>query len=121
MPKRKSTPGTQTLRKAAQQGKSLLSTPTDTEVEACKFILDQLKEMGWNTKNPSRLGDGQVWTQNQCLAHPEIKKCLQACRPENVIKLTEKKLWIVEAKRDRKELKAALAEAERDYARPLMA
>ncbi len=98
----------------------LLPKATDTEVEAYKFILDQLKEVGWNARNPSRFPDGQVWTQNQCFAHPEIKKVFGAMRPENIVKLSEKKLWVVEAKRDRRELKKALGEAEHDYARPLI-
>ena len=100
---------------------ALHPAPTDTEVEAYKFILDQLKEVGWNTRNPSRVSDGQVWTQNQCLAHPEIKKCLNAKRPENIVLLSEKKLWVIESKRDRKQIKTALAEAENDYADVLAA
>lgn len=88
----------------------------DTEIEAYKFILDQLTEHGWNLKNPSRAAAGQVWTQNQCLAHPEIKRALGATRPENVIKISETRLWVIEAKRDRKELARALREATDDYA-----
>jgi len=94
--------------------------PTDTEVEAYKFILDQLKEVGWNAKNPSRNADGHVWTQGQCHGHPEIKKALGGTKPENIVRLTEKKLWVIEAKRDRGQLKKALSEAENDYAKPLM-
>lgn len=89
--------------------------PTDTEVEAYKFILDQLSVHGWNTKNPSRHAEGRVWTQNQCLAHPEIKRALGATRPENVVKLSESRLWVIEAKRDRRELEKAVREAA-DYA-----
>jgi len=91
-----------------------------TEVEAYKFILDQLKEVGWNTKNPSQYPDGQVWTQNQCLRHPEIKKTLGSTRPENIVKLSEKKLWVIEAKSTRAQLAKALKEAEDDYAKVLM-
>jgi type I restriction enzyme M protein len=96
------------------------STAPDTEVEAYKFILDQLKEVGWNSKNPSRNADGHVWTQGQCHAHPEIKKALGGTKPENIVRLSEKKLWVIEAKRDRGKLKKALSEAEHDYARPLI-
>jgi type I restriction enzyme M protein len=92
----------------------------NTEVEAYKFILDQLKEVGWNAKNPSRNADGHVWTQGQCHAHPEIKKALGGTKPENIVKLTETKLWVIEAKSDRGQLKKALTEAENDYAQPLM-
>lgn len=89
----------------------------DTEVEAYRFILDQLREMGWDTRNPSRHPNGQVWTQNQCLADPEIRRTLGAARPENIVRVTPTTLWVVEAKRDRSEIAKALAEAEADYAR----
>ncbi len=95
---------------------SLFPIPTDTEVEAYGFIREQLKAVGWNCKNPSRYADGQLWTQNQCFAHPEIKKCLGSKRPENIVKLSETKIWVIEAKRDRTELAKALYEAEHDYA-----
>jgi type I restriction enzyme M protein len=94
--------------------------PTDTEMEACKFILDQLQEHGWNIKNPSRNAAGQVWTQNQCLAHPEIKRALGNTRPENIVKLAETRIWIIEAKRDRRALDKALDEAANDYAAPII-
>lgn len=99
----------------------LLNLPTDTEVEAYKFILDQLQQHGWNTKNPSRSAEGQVWTQNQCFAHSAIKAALGATRPENIVKLSETRLWIIEAKRDRKALEKAVAEATEDYAAPIVA
>jgi type I restriction enzyme M protein len=98
----------------------MASALPDTEVEAYKFILDQLKEVGWNSKNPSRNADGHVWTQGQCHAHPEIKKALGGTKPENIVRLSERKLWVIEAKRDRGQLKKALSEAEYDYAKPLM-
>ena len=47
--------------------------PAETEVEAYGFIRKQLGDLGWIVKNPSSRTGGQVWTQNQCLAHPEIK------------------------------------------------
>jgi type I restriction enzyme M protein len=104
-------------RKASSpQQAPLLPVARDTEVEAYKFILDQLNEHGWNIKNPSRVGSGQVWTQNQCLAHIEIKRALGAMHPENIVKLSESRLWVIEAKRDRKALGQALKEAAEDYA-----
>ena len=105
MPRKPSLPSDRRSRAAAQP------KPSDTEVEAYKFILDQLSTHGWNMKNPSRHADGQVWTQNQCLAHPEIKRALGATRPENIVKLSESRLWVIEAKRDRKELEKAVREA----------
>jgi type I restriction enzyme M protein len=88
----------------------------DSEAEAYEFIRRRLREIGWSVKNPSLGTGGQVWTQNQCLAHPEIKRCLGLARPENVIQLSETKLWVIEAKNSRSALKRALYEAENDYA-----
>jgi hypothetical protein len=95
--------------------------PSDTEVDAYVFIREQLAATGWVVKNPSRYPDGQVWTQNQCLADPFIKQCLGAKRPENIVRLSGNRLWVLEAKRDRAELRRALREAEVDYATPLRA
>ena len=91
----------------------------ETEVEAYVFIRDQLKELGWDIKNPTRHTTGRLWIQNQCLADPNVQSCLGATRPENIVKLAEKSLWVIEAKRTRAELRKALREAENDYAAPL--
>lgn len=93
---------------------SLLPTPpkpTETEVEAYGFIRQQLRDLGWIVKDPSKGGSGQVWTQNQCLADPHMKLAFDKVRPENVIKLSEKLLWVIEAKSSRKDLNKALSEA----------
>ncbi|MCH8043585.1 MAG: N-6 DNA methylase [Planctomycetes bacterium] len=83
----------------------------DTEVDAYVFIKENLKALGWDTRNPERAPEGQVWTQNECLGHPEIKRLLGLKRPENIVKVTEKVLWVIEAKRSQKELHAALTDA----------
>lgn len=70
-----------------------------------------LKEIGWNTRNPSRSAEGQVYTQNECLEHSEIYAALGSERPENIVKVSESIYWVIEAKRDQKELKKALDEA----------
>lgn len=93
----------------------------ESEVEAYRFILNQLKELGWIVRPPDRVAGGQVWTQNQCLAHPEIKKCLGLARPENIVRITETKLWVIEAKSKRSQLKQALAEAAEAYAEKIEA
>lgn len=93
--------------------------PADSEVEAYHFIRDRLRELGWSTKDPNRHAGGEVWTQNQCLTHPEIKRCLGLARPENVVKLSEKQLWVIEAKSARAMLDQAIREAEDDYAWPI--
>ncbi len=103
----------------AKKQLSLLPPAADSEVEAYGFIRQQLKELGWIVKDPSRHSGGQVWTQNQCLADIELKRCLKLQRPENIVKVTETKLWVIEAKSRRDMLKIALSEAEDDYARPI--
>jgi hypothetical protein len=68
--------------------------------------------LGWDVRNPERSDGGQVWTQNECLSNPIIKQYLGLDRPENIVKVTEKVLWIIEAKRTHRELEQALIEAE---------
>ena len=82
-----------------------------TEVDAYVFIKENLKSIGWDTRNPERTPEGQVWTQNECLWNKEIKRLLGLKRPENIVKVSEKVLWVIEAKRSRNELKAALLDA----------
>ena len=52
-----------------------------------------------------------MWTQNECLGHPEIKRLLGLGRPENIIKVSETVLWVIEAKRSQVELQAAIKDA----------
>ncbi|MBI2652594.1 N-6 DNA methylase [Candidatus Woesearchaeota archaeon] len=87
----------------------------NSEVDAYIFIKETLESLGWNTKNPSRHPDGQVYTQGECLAHPEIKKGLGLTKPENIVKIAESKFWVIESKKEHKQLAQALDEA-RDYA-----
>lgn len=91
-------------------------TPRNTEVDAYVFIKENLKELGWDVRNPLRVASGQVYTQNECLSEPEIKQCLNLDRPENIVKVTESTLWVIEAKREHRQLDQALEEAE-GYAR----
>lgn len=90
----------------------------DSEVHSYGFIRDNLKDLGWDIRNPGRNPAGQVYTQNECLAHDEIKGCLGLERPENVIKITESVFWIIEAKPTHKQLEQAVKEAE-DYAKKI--
>lgn len=99
--------------------KPLFGIPADTEVEAYDFIRQDLRDLKWVVKNPSLRTGGQVWTQNQCLSHPEIKQALGAMRPENIVKVSERFVWIIEAKSTRKELAKALDEAINDYAKKI--
>jgi len=88
------------------------SKPRDTEVDAYIFIKESLKTLGWDTRNPSRVSSGQVWTQTECLHEPEIRKLLGAKHPENIVKVSHKVLWVIEAKRSHSELADALKDAE---------
>ena len=88
----------------------------DSEVRAYQFIKDELRLLGWDTRNPERADTGQVWTQHECLHNPAIKESLGKDVPENVVKVTNNVLWVFEAKRSPKDLDLALAEAE-GYAR----
>lgn len=83
-----------------------------TEVDAYVFIKRKLGELGWDTHNPERNPDGQVYTQNECLSNLHIKKLLRLDRPENIVKVTEKRLWVIEAKRKHKQLDQAVKEAQ---------
>ena len=91
--------------------------PGETEVEAYAFIRQRLAELAWTVKNPSTASGGHVWTQNQCLAHAEMKRAFGAKRPENVVKLSESLLWMIEAKATRAELTKAIDEATDYYAK----
>ena len=87
----------------------------DSEVHAYVFIKSTLRQLDWDVRNPERAPSGQVWTQNECLHNPEIKRCLGLDKPENIVKVTERALWVIEAKRSHAQLEQALREAE-DYA-----
>ena len=99
----------------------MLKKPSPTEVEAYGHIRQQLGLLGWVVKNPSLNTGGQVWTQNQCLSHPTIKKGLGTTRPENIVKVSEGHLWVIEAKAKRKDLNTAIKEAIEDYSEPINA
>jgi type I site-specific restriction endonuclease len=93
--------------------------PKASEVDAYVYIKENLKIMGWDVRNPLRFpGTGQVFTQAEALYHPELKKYLRLDKPENIVKISEQKYWVIEAKRDRKEIKKALKEAI-DYAKAI--
>ena len=87
-----------------------------SEVDAYVFIKENLGTLGWDTRNPARNPKGQVYTQNECLSHPEIQKFLGQTRPENIVKITETIYWIIEAKSKHDQLEQALKEARKDYA-----
>lgn len=83
----------------------------ESEFEAYGYIKARLKALGWDIRNPSRADAGQVWTQTQCLANQEIKYLLGAKHPENIVKVTETVLWVIEAKPSHTQLELAYQEA----------
>jgi hypothetical protein len=87
-----------------------------SEVDAYIYIKENLKESGWDIRNPTRHPSGQVFTQAECFSHPELKKQLVLKKPENIVKITESVFWVIEAKREHKELDKALIEA-KEYAK----
>ncbi len=90
-----------------------------TEVDAYTSIKLELKTLGWDMRNPASHSEGQVYTQNQCLSNPEIKKWLDKKRPECIVKVNETTLWVIEAKSERNKIDQALDEAENYYAKQL--
>src|SRR5688500_14586593 len=95
-----------------------IADPKSTEVDAYIFIKENLRALNWDTRNPQKVSSGQVYTQNECLSNIEIKRLFGIERPENIVKVTEKSLWVIEAKRSHADLARAVAEAEA-YARKL--
>lgn len=87
----------------------------DSEVEAYIFIRDKLDELGWDPRNPARSPDGEVYTQNQVLENLTFQRALGQNRPENVVKISETKYWVIEAKNRREKLDQAISEA-KEYA-----
>jgi type I restriction-modification system DNA methylase subunit len=85
------------------------SKKSQSEVHAYAYILRELSEKkGWQKE--------QIMTQQECLSHPEIKKYLDKCKPENVVDIDGKHFYAIEAKNERKKLAVALKEAKEDYA-----
>jgi type I restriction enzyme M protein len=107
------------LKKSQTRQKALRTVLRETEVEAYDFIRRRLRELEWNVKNPNLNTGGQVWTQNQCLAEPELKKALGLTRPENVIKVREGMVWVIEAKPYRRQLAEAVDEAVNFYSKAI--
>ncbi|MBE0611028.1 MAG: N-6 DNA methylase [Dehalococcoidia bacterium] len=87
----------------------------DSEVHAYAWIKKNLELLGWDIRNPERAAGGQVWTQNEVTHNAELRRWLGLDKPENVVKVTDRVLWVIESKRSHGELHKALSEAE-DYA-----
>lgn len=88
----------------------------DSEFRLYGFILDGLKDMGWNTTPPSK--GGAVCTQHEVKHDPDLKAALGRATPENVVIIESKEYWAIEAKSDVKELRKAVKEA-KGYAKKI--
>lgn len=75
------------------------------------YIKQELSKLGWSTKNPARNPTGEVYTQQECLDQDEIKAHLGRQKPEYVVKLSEDKFYIIEAKPGLDDIDTAFAEA----------
>ena len=75
------------------------------------FIKNELSLSGWNTKNPNRNEDGEVYTQQEVLSVPEVKEFLGLRKPEYSVKIGEDKYYIIEAKGTVEEINLAFNEA----------
>ncbi|MFQ5572724.1 MAG: class I SAM-dependent DNA methyltransferase [Nitrosopumilaceae archaeon] len=93
--------------------------PKNSEVDAYTYIKEELEKLGWIVKNPARVSDGEVYKQNEVLAHKELKKYLVRDMPEAVVKLNDSDFWVIESKRDKKEIETALDEAINQYAKKI--
>ena len=82
-----------------------------SEYRSYAWIKSELQNAGWNTRNPATDSAGEVYYQQECLNHPEIKRVLGQQRPEFVIKLNEADYWIIEAKADVADIDKAFREA----------
>lgn len=87
----------------------------NSEFNSYTFIKNDLNEIGWNVRNPNRDPNGEVYTQQECLDHPEIGVQLGRQKPEYVVKIRENGFWVIEAKANHNQIEQAFNEAV-DYA-----
>jgi len=92
------------------------NNPKNSEVDAYTYIKEELEQLEWNIRNPARSPEGEVYKQNEVLANIELKKYLKRDMPEAVVVLSPIEYWVIEAKRDKKDINKALDEAKNQYA-----
>ncbi|MBW7942829.1 MAG: N-6 DNA methylase, partial [Candidatus Kuenenia stuttgartiensis] len=61
----------------------------------------------------------QIFTQQECLSIPAIAEAFVKNKPENVVKVSEKIYYIIEAKNEREKLDIAVKEARDYYGKPI--
>lgn len=83
-----------------------------SEVHAYVHIHNELaNKKGW--------AKGQIFTQQECLSIPAIAEAFVKNKPENVVKVSEKIYYIIEAKNEREKLDIAVKEARDYYGKPV--
>lgn len=82
-----------------------------SEFASYVFIKNDLQDLGWLTRNPTRDPSGTLYTQQECLDHPELAAGLGRQRPEYVVKVREDAFWVVEAKGTLEQIDEAYQEA----------
>lgn len=91
--------------------KKMISNPRISEFTSYMYIKDELKLLGWDTRNPNRNIQGEVYTQQECLDNEEIHLYLGKQRPEYTIKVQEDSFYIIEAKPKPEQIDKAYTEA----------
>ncbi len=89
---------------------------TDSEFRVYPWIEKSLRNLGWNTRNPSR--GGQVYTQGEFVKSDRFLKQSLEGRPEFIVLVpdgNDAQYWIIEAKASTKQIEQASREA-MDYA-----
>ena len=81
----------------------------DSEVRLYGFILDKLKELGWDIRSPRN--GGKVYAQNELRYNEKLKMALGLLCPEYIVELNEREYWVIEAKASVKDLDVAVKEA----------
>ncbi|WP_257274938.1 class I SAM-dependent DNA methyltransferase [Endozoicomonas sp. SESOKO4] len=92
--------------------------PRASEFASYVFIKNDLSNLGWNTRNPSRNAEGQLYTQQECLDNADIAEGLGRQKPEYVVKVKEDAFWVIEAKNTLDKIDIAFREAV-DYAKDI--
>ena len=86
----------------------------DSEFRAYHYILEVLKNLGWDTRNPQR--GGSVYTQREFYRHDSLlTQSLGKKAPENIIVIPwdgGPRYWIVESKSVHRDLGKGLKEAQ---------
>lgn len=83
----------------------------NSEFTSYIYIKNELANIGWNTKNPSRNLDGEVYTQQECHTDSRLNNALIKDRPEYVVKINEDAFYVIEAKAELKDIEKAYSEA----------